>query len=212
MRANYPGGNFRGSNCPVTQRNRQVWEKIKHKKILVKNICLGCCSEYKIIPWVMLFEWTNICNILNIIFEKRYLENPPGCNLKNNRVYELFRRSISSEMKNQNHFICKSSLLIAKRCCLVILWGLMNLAKTIWGVLVFYPKSNCSCWLLSWGQISWGKIIREALSWCSYMRCNYPGGNIPGDNYSVGKFRGSNCPVTQRNRQLWVKIKHKIIY
>ena len=115
------------------------------------------------------------------------------------------------KMKNQNHFICERSLLIAKRCCLVILWGLINLAKTIWGVLVFYPKSNCSCWLLSWGQISWGKIIREALSWCSYMRCNYPGGNIPGDNYSGGKFRGSNCPVTQRNRQLWVKIKHKII-
>lgn len=103
-RDNYPGGNFRGSNCPVTQRNRQVWEKIKHKKILVKNICLGCCSEYKIIPWVMLFEWTNICNILNIIFEKRYLENPPGCNLKNNRVYELFRRSISSENEKSEPF------------------------------------------------------------------------------------------------------------
>ena len=111
------------------------------------------------------------------------------------------------KMKNQSHSICKRVFLTAKLCCLLILLGLIILAKTICGVLVFYQRGNCSCWVLSWGTNIMRRIIRGNI----ILGCNYIGGNYPGRNNPGVNFQGENCPVTQRNRRLWEKIKHKIM-
>ena len=154
----------------VDRNNSAVEYKGMVESMVIEN--LTCLDRGKRV----LLEWTNIC-LDFLFFQKLYSRRDRSKNFL----------GVIPEI-NQNHSIyIKGEFLKAQRFCLAILLGIILLAETISGVLGFYLRDNCSCWVLYWETIIMRKIIRKAI----ILGCNYTRGNHAGRNYSgckMGKF------------------------